>query len=311
MDLWHLRTFLAVAETLNFTRASEELNLSQPAVSHQIKMIESQLGDQVFDREGKTIRLTPAGQLFAEYANTVVDTTEDLKRRIEEQKEKLSGTVRTAIASRSLDAPFATVQKDFNASVPDVKLTFRNYATATELIDGVEKGEIDLAMTEIRPESDSLRSVPYGLFGMVMVVSPEHHLAGKSDISLHKLQFEKWALLDESDTYGRVVREAFTKNKINPKSIFSTNDGWVITDMVSAGTHVSILFNIGVVRAIEEGKLARVHVPELESDVQVHMVWKASNEGPSLDSLVKFLLEYPVPGMNPKNLGTPKERRRL
>ncbi len=311
MDLWHLRTFLAVAETLNFTRASEELNISQPAVSHQIKMIETQLGDQVFERESKTIRLTPAGKLFAEYANTVVSTTEDLKRRIEEQKEILSGTVRTAIASRSLDAPFAVVQKDFNAAVPDVKLTFRNYANAQDLIAGVENGEIDLAMTEIRPKSDSLRSVPYGLFGMVMVVSPEHHLAGKSDISLHKLQFEKWALLDESDTYGRVVREAFAKNKLNPKSIFSTNDGYVITDMVSAGTHVSILFNIGVVRAIEEGKLARVHVPELESDVQVHMVWKASNEGPSLDSLVKFLLEYPVPGMNPKNLGTPKERRRL
>ena len=79
MDLWQLRTFRVVAETLNFTRAAEQLNLTQSAVSHQIKALETELGEPLFIRAKRGVRLSEPGKLVLEHAQRILDEAEALR----------------------------------------------------------------------------------------------------------------------------------------------------------------------------------------------------------------------------------------
>ncbi|NJM52659.1 MAG: LysR family transcriptional regulator, partial [Blastocatellia bacterium] len=79
MELWQLRTFSIVAKTLHFTRAAEELNLSQPAVSHQIKSLEAEIGEPLFLRDKEGVSLTKAGQTMYQHATKILDIADELR----------------------------------------------------------------------------------------------------------------------------------------------------------------------------------------------------------------------------------------
>src|SRR5260370_29725318 len=82
MELWQLRTFRAVAETLNFTRAGQQLNLTQSAVSHQIKALETELGEPLFIRAKRGVRLSESGRMALEHAQRILDEADALRQRV-------------------------------------------------------------------------------------------------------------------------------------------------------------------------------------------------------------------------------------
>ena len=107
MELWQLRTFRMVAATLNFTRAAKELNLTQSAVSHQIKALETELGEPLFIRAKRGVRLSESGKLALEHAERILDDAETLRERVSGRKQAAAGSVRVAAATQALVYLFA------------------------------------------------------------------------------------------------------------------------------------------------------------------------------------------------------------
>src|ERR1051325_8059553 len=100
MEMSQLRTFRAVAETLNSTRAAERLNLTQSAVSHQIKALETELGEPLFIRAKRGVILTAAGKVALEYAVRILDEAEEMKEKVAGREKALTGRVRVAAATQ-------------------------------------------------------------------------------------------------------------------------------------------------------------------------------------------------------------------
>src|SRR5215210_7186106 len=98
MEMTQLRSFRVVAETLNFTRAAERLNLTQAAVSHQIKALETELGEPLFIRAKRGVRLSQAGKIALEYVGRILDETESLREMISGRERSQIGRVRVAAA---------------------------------------------------------------------------------------------------------------------------------------------------------------------------------------------------------------------
>ena len=103
MELWQLRTFRVVAETLNFTQAAKQLNLTQSAVSHQIKALETDLGEPLFIRAKRGVRLSESGKLVLEHAERILDEAQTLRERVSGHEHSASGSVRVAAATQALD----------------------------------------------------------------------------------------------------------------------------------------------------------------------------------------------------------------
>lgn len=299
MDLWQLKTFLSVAKNKNFTRASEELSITQPAVSHQIKSLESQIGERVFDRGRRGVELTQAGKIFFEYATDVVSWTNELQRRIDDNRNDLVGTVCTGAATRSLEVPFTAIKNAFHKIHPDIQITYNGAHSVDELYKDVENSKIDVALTEEIPNATKFDFAPYGLFELYVVVGREHRFANKKEVSARALENEKWTLFEKNDNYRILVDEAFKNAGIAPKSIFATNDGAVIIDMISSGQYVSILRATGIQRALKEGRIIRLIAPELETVAQTYLAWRKGGASSAGSAFIEFFLEYPLPGMSP------------
>src|SRR2546423_12749327 len=122
MELWQLRTFRVVAETLNFTRAAERLNLTQSAVSHQIKALEAELGEPLFIRAKRGVKLSQAGKTALEYAERILDDAQALKERISGREHTPVGRVRAAAATQAFVHLFATLFESFMRAHPGVEL---------------------------------------------------------------------------------------------------------------------------------------------------------------------------------------------
>src|SRR4030095_1484229 len=101
MELWQLRTFRMIAETLNFTRAGKELNLTQSALSRQIKAREKELGEPLFIRAKRGVRLSEAGRVALEHAERILDDATALRERVSGREHSPSGSVRVAAATQA------------------------------------------------------------------------------------------------------------------------------------------------------------------------------------------------------------------
>jgi len=107
MELWQLRTFRVVAETLNFTKAGKQLNLTQSAVSHQIKALETELGEPLFIRAKRGVKLSESGRVALEHAQQILHEAEALRERVSGHAHSATGSVRVAAATQALAYLFA------------------------------------------------------------------------------------------------------------------------------------------------------------------------------------------------------------
>ena len=162
MQLWQLRTFSAVAKNLHFRRAAEELNLSQPAVSHQIKSLEDEIGEPLFLREKDGIFLTKTGQTMYEHANKILNIADEMRFEIRENEEFLNGKLFLGVVTRGLSHTFLEVYKEFKKIYPQIEVTFQIENKFDDVIEKIRAGSIDIGLISHIGELKGLVSIPYG-----------------------------------------------------------------------------------------------------------------------------------------------------
>jgi DNA-binding transcriptional LysR family regulator len=149
MELRQLEYVVAVAEEANFTRAAERIHVAQPAVSAQIQRLERELGQPLFDRTRRTVRLTAAGEAALPAARAALAAVADVRRAVEELTDLVRGAVTLGtVTSHDVDTP--GLLADFHADHPNVEITLSTDAS-DRLIDDVRNGRLDAAIVSIGP----------------------------------------------------------------------------------------------------------------------------------------------------------------
>lgn len=151
MDLRRLTCFLAVADALNFSRAAQRLHMSQPPLSQQIRLLEQEMGAQLFERSRRAVTLTPAGLLLQEKARQIVELHQQAGELCRMAAHGLAGRLRIAFtASVPLFDEFSAMLRDFRTRYPEVELDLQHMTTG-EQIAALTAGQIDIGFMRPSP----------------------------------------------------------------------------------------------------------------------------------------------------------------
>jgi DNA-binding transcriptional LysR family regulator len=241
MELSQLRTFRVVAETLNFTRAAERLGLTQSAVSHQIKSLETELGEPLFIRAKRGVKLSPAGQAALEHAVRILDEAEALRERVAGGEHSPAGRVRAAAATQAFVHLFAPLFEAFMREQPRIDVSFRTTASTDQTVADILNGAADVGFASLPVYSPALRVTSLFEDELVLVVGHSHPLAGRAWATIEDVRQERLILLERGSSIRRATDEFFNKVGIQPALALESNDIAFIKLMVERGQGISLL----------------------------------------------------------------------
>ncbi|GAA3938349.1 LysR family transcriptional regulator [Actinomadura viridis] len=250
MELRQVRYFVSVARHLHFTRAASELLVAQPALSSQIRQLETELGVRLFDRSTRKVRLTDAGQMLLPYAQRIIAETDDARARLRDMSQLGVGTI-TIGAQQSLNASGAlpAVLVEFQRQYPGVDIIVREEKADASLAM-LAAGDIDLAlvMLEGHEDLDSMSVEPMFDEVLVFVVSAGHRLAGQ-EVLLSDLMSEQFIAFNEGAGLRRILVRTCVDAGFQPRIAYDCSALGSIRAMAAAGLGVALL------------PLASVHAP--------------------------------------------------
>lgn len=260
ITLRQLKVFAAVARNLSFTRAAEELCLTQPAVSMQVKQLESQLDVALFEQLGKKIYLTEAGQEVFHYSRLITQQLEELQTVLENLKGVGHGRLRISVASTA-NYFVPTLLGTFCTRFPDVTVSL-DVTNREALLSQLSENEVDMVIMGQPPAEMDLEAAAFMANPLVVVGPPDHPLVGERDIPLTKLAKETF-LVREPGSGTRIAMERFFKeHNIQITTGMEVGSNEAIKQSVQAGLGLGLLSRDTVEMELELGRLAVLDVQE-------------------------------------------------
>lgn len=287
MTINPIRYFIALANCLNFTKAAEQVFISQSALSRQISAIEAELNLQLFVRTQRYVRLTPAGQALLEGFEGI---NEQYTHAVGRAKDVQLGLLHIGILDGTrVDDLLPPVIAYFADKYPHVDLSLRNFSF-NRLVEGLYDGSLDLAITLLFDVKDR-HNLQYQIIEQTrdhIVVRKDHRLAERGTITLSDIGEDPFIIVahEDSSISGRLILDACKKEGFTPNVKFSpsiqTSILWVQAGMgVTMFDNRSMLYNNpGVVFLNVESV----------SDPSLSLVWEQDNTNPYRESFTKALL---------------------
>lgn len=267
MELRTVNTFLHVAELHSFSQAARELGYSQSAVSSQIAQLESELETPLFDRVGKTVRLTDAGQIFQNYARSLLTTAQQAKAALQPEQQ-IRGTLRVALADSVSSAFLPDLLRQYHARCPQVELVLRT-ATADEMLRMLASNQTDLAYTLDQLILLSSIVLAVDTPEPVCFVAPAGHpLAGQEVVTLEELTRQEFLLTERGMSYRDALDQCLAAQGLEIHPYLELGSAAQLCQMVERGMGLSFLPEYIVRPALAVGTVARLNVPECQ--LQMH-----------------------------------------
>lgn len=240
LDLQQLKYFQTVARMEHMTRASEKLNISQPALSKAIEKLEGEIGAPLFDRVGRAIRLNRFGRIFLERTLPLTTIFEEAKQEIQDLQSPNSGTVFVGFTHSMGTQILSKMVRLFQQKNPNIQFEFiqRN---SQHLLEDLSEGKCDLCLT---PFVDTDLNVEWQELWNeeVFVVVPENHpLANKESIHLEEIANEPIITIKEGNSLRQIQTKAFAHAGITPNIVFEGEEFHTVASFVDAGFGVGLL----------------------------------------------------------------------
>ena len=239
MELHQLRYFVAVAETGNFTRASERCNITQPSLSQQVLNLESEIGHKLFHRLGRKAVLTEAGVTFLDRARRILFEVEDVTKEL---KDSPSLDRRITVGALPTIAPYllAPLIKRCRETHPNLTVYLRE-DFRVELCRAVVEGELDLAEVTLPIKDPRLSIEPLLTEPLLLVVGKGHPLAGRTDVTANDLAEETFVTMGDSSTLAAQIRIFCGDHNFAPHVGYRCAQVATLKLFVGMGAGISIL----------------------------------------------------------------------
>ena len=241
MDTNTLNAFIAVADNGSFSLAAQQLFITQSAISKRIALLEQQLGKKLFDRIGRQVNLTSAGQALLPCAEKILMSFDDARTVIENLDSQINGTLSLASSHHIGLHRLPKVLRQYSQKYPQVQLNL-SFGESETAYQGVVKGHLELALITLAPLPDPvICAQKIWIDHMHFVVAVDHPLAQQERVSLAQLTRHQ-PLLPDLQTFTRqITAERFTQQGLSLEVRMSTNNLDTIKMMVSNGLGWSLL----------------------------------------------------------------------
>ncbi|TCT04521.1 transcriptional regulator CynR [Paralcaligenes ureilyticus] len=240
MLLRHINYFLAVARNQSFTRAAAALHVSQPALSQQIKQLEDSLGAKLFDRTGRTIRLTDVGEVYFHYARRALQDLDEGKRAIHDVADLSRGSLRVAVTPTFTAYLVGPLVKAFHDRYPNVTLTIHELPQErmeTMLLDD----ELDIGIAFDEAHSHDINARRLLDETLALVVGRDHPLAKRRIMNLDTLNELSLVLLSTEFSTREQIDQCCLQHGIRPRVSMEVNSVSAVIEIILRTTLSTLL----------------------------------------------------------------------
>jgi DNA-binding transcriptional LysR family regulator len=255
MDLRQLEILCAIAETGSFTGAGDKLHVSQSAVSRQVLLLEDELGEPVFIRQGRGAVPTRAGQTLIALGRRLLDDLTSTVGQIRDEHRQLGGTVRIAGGMTVCLYVLPALLKQFRRAHPQVDVKLITGATP-RLVRQLRTGLADLALLTLPIEEPSFVVVPALREELLLVMPSDHPLAGRPKVRPKDLALEPFVLFEPQSNTRRAADRLFTEFGITPRVVLETENVEILKALVGIGMGLTIIPYQAVAQEVRAGTLA-------------------------------------------------------
>lgn len=240
MEFHQLRYVCAIAETGSFSRAAERCEIAQPSLSQQVLKLEEDLGAKLFDRLGRSIRVTEAGRAFLPHARSILEQMEAARASVADKNEDVRGSV--AVGAIPTIAPYLMPRytADFAKRYPDAKLRIVEETTPL-LVEGLRDLSIDLAILALPLRHKDLEFFTIRSEPLYAALPKDHPRAAQDSVSLKSLRGERFVMLRDGHCFRDLSLVTCTHARITPKIAFESDQFSSVLGMVAAGVGISLV----------------------------------------------------------------------
>lgn len=241
MDLNALRAFVAISHYGSFSRAAERLNITQPAVSKRMRNLEEQLDTVLFDRVGRSIHLTDAGQALLPAARRILQEMDNATRTMHNLDQRIAGTLSFATSHHIGLHRLPQLLRDFTQAHPEVEVDI-HFQESEIAYDAVVRREVEFAFVTLIPDPpDSITHQPLWQDVMHYVAAPQHELAHEKTLTLADLARSRAILPAASSMTWQLIKDQFAQRQLPLQTTLPVNYLETIKMMVSVGLGWSVL----------------------------------------------------------------------
>jgi DNA-binding transcriptional LysR family regulator len=257
---------------MSFRKAGEQLNLTQPAVSAQIKSLEEEFKTVLVDRN-QPVALTDRGQVFLDHAVRILAIVEELKQKLSDLNHVPQGHIVLGTTSSIAIQILPRVLSYFQNQFPLIKTTIHSMPSS-QVMASVEKGSVDLGITYLSEKNPNLETSALYYDTFELVVSPSHPLAAHKHVPIDKLK-EIPLIMLSPDTLGRRFDRIFARNGIIPNIVMELSSSEEVKRMVEINLGAAIVSNLSIANELRMGSLRMIKVNELEVSHPVGVIYKS------------------------------------
>ena len=264
MDLRQLEILQAIAETGSFTACGRKLHVSQSAISRQILLLEAELGEPLFLRVGRQVRMTAAAEALVQLGQRVFHDVRETVGAITDRTRELRGTLRLSGGMTVCLYVFPPLLKHLRRVHPHLEVRLR-VATADRSVEEIRAGRIDVGLLTLPIEESDLVSLPVLREELLVVTPPRHPLARRPRLLADDLANYPFVLFEPGSATRQVIDRFFASEKIVPTVVMDTENVEIIKAMVKTGVGISIVPYQAVAREVRSGQVfcARIEGREL------------------------------------------------
>ncbi len=278
MDFDQLITFMEVAKLGNFSRAGQKVFRSQSAVSAQIRQLEQEYGEKLLDRAGKAVRLTPAGEVFFEYANRMLRLRNESVRAVADQGTTPRGVLAVGANEATCLYVLPEVFAEYSRLYPAVQITiYRNFSR--KIVERTEEGAVDVGIATLPIKSPSLKVFPIYRDRLMLMVGSKNPLAKQKSVTLADVV--KQPLLFPKTGYTRqTLDKLFRPYGAQAQIRMELPSVGMIKSFVAAGLGVSLISETFVREEVRAGLVRVVAIADAELRRQLGLIYRRDRSLP-------------------------------
>lgn len=271
MNLHHLAIFHQIAETGSVSLGAEQLLISQPAASKQLKEFEAALGEQLFDRTGKGLRLTTVGKLLNEYARKIFTLEAEAEQAVAQLREVSRGELFLGASTTIAGYLLPQVLARFHQQHPKIRVHVSVGNTAF-VHQQVLDYRVDLGLTEGFVEEPGLTATSFAEDELVVVAAATHPLVKKRRVKADDLSGQSFVLRESGSGTRAVQEQAISMCGVEVKEVMTLSSTEAIKHVVAAGVGLAIVSRLSVEAELASGELRAIRLADLSIPRPLHLV---------------------------------------
>ena len=287
---FRLKVFQSVAHNLSFTKASNELFITQPAITKHIKELESEFEIKLFDRVGNKILLTEAGNILLSYADHIISLHNEVKFEISQLKGKSKGNLRLGASTTIAQYVIPSALAKFHERYPEINISLIN--GNTEYIEQcLLKNDIDFGIVEGKPTNSDIRYSPF-LNDELLVFTSAQNSSIPNLISNKELVMLPLVLRERGSGTLEIIEKTLQHYRISPKQLkplMFLGSTEAIKSFIKTGTGVGIVSRYAIEQDISNNIFRLINTPGLKFHRQFYFI---SPKGPEPIGLTRIFLNF-------------------